>query len=102
MKSNFSELSRFLCMEKREIIKQARLAAISRQALFWSFFAPALFIALLLFEAEFEISGLGNAIKIAFEHNDYPLFYGGLCCAIFFTLAVNIFFLTLKNILPHK
>jgi ABC-type dipeptide/oligopeptide/nickel transport system permease component len=101
-RSNFSELSRFLCMDKRKITKQARLAALSKQVLFWSFFSPAIFIALLFFEAEFEISGLGNTIKIAFQRGDYPLFYGGLCCAIMFILAVNIFFITLKNILPHK
>jgi len=102
MKSDFSKLSRFLCMEKREIIKQARLATLSRQASFWSFFSPALFVALLLFEAKFEIAGLGSTIKIAFERNDYPLFYGSLCCAILFILVLNIFFLTLKNIFPHK
>jgi len=102
MKSDFSELSRFLGMDKREIAKQAKLATLSRLALFWSFFAPALFIALLFFEAGFETSGLGNAIKIALERNDLPLFYGGLSCAVFFTLAVNIFFLILKKILPHR
>jgi ABC-type dipeptide/oligopeptide/nickel transport system permease component len=102
MKSNFSELSRFLCMDKRKIAKQAKLAALSKQVLFWSFFAPAIFVALLFFEAKFEILGLGSTIKIAFERNDFSLFYGSLCCTIMFILAVNIFFLMLKNILPHK
>jgi len=102
MRSNFSELSRFLCMDKRKIAKQARFAALSKQVLFWSFFSPAIFIALLFFEAEFEISGLGSTMKIALSRGDYPLFYGSLCCAIVFVLALNIFFITLKNILPHK
>jgi len=102
MKSDFSELSRFLCMDKREIAKQARLATLSRQASFWSFFSPAIFAALLLFEAKFGISGLGSTIKISFERNDFPLFYGSLCTAIAFILAMNIFFLTLKKLLPHK
>ena len=102
MRGNFSELSRFLCMDKHKIAKQARLAALSKQVLFWSFFSPAIFIILLLFEAKFEILGLGSTIKIAFYHEDFSLFYGSLCCAIMFILAINIFFLTLRNILPHK
>jgi ABC-type dipeptide/oligopeptide/nickel transport system permease component len=102
MKSDFSEWSRFLCMDKRKIAKQARLAALSKQVLLWSFLSPAIFIALLFFEAKFEISGLGSTIEIAFERGDFPLFYGSLCCAIMFVLAMDIFFITLKNILPHK
>jgi len=102
MRSNFSELSRFLCMDRRKIAKQARFAALSKQVLLWSFLSPAIFIALLLFEAEFEISGLGSTIKIALSRGDYPLFYGSLCCAIIFIAIMNIFFITLKNILPHK
>jgi len=102
MKGNFSELSRFLRMDKHKITKQAKLAALSKQVLFWNFFSPAIFIILLLFEAKFEVLGLGNTIKTAFYREDFPLFYGSLCCAIVFILAVNIFFFTLKKILPHK
>jgi ABC-type dipeptide/oligopeptide/nickel transport system permease component len=102
MRSDFSELSRFLCMDRRKIAKQARLAALPKQVLFWSFFAPAIFIILLFFEAKSGIPGLGNTIKTAFERDDFPLFYGSLCCAFMFVLAMNIFFLTLRNILPHK
>jgi len=102
MNGNFSELSRFLRMDKGKITRQARLAALPCQALFWSFFAPIIFIALLLFEAKLGIPGLGNTIKTAFERDDFSLFYGGLLCSLIFILIVNLFFLMFKNILSHK
>jgi len=102
MNGNFSELSRFLRMDKGKIARQARFAALPCQALFWSFFAPIIFISLLLFEAKLGIPGLGSTMEIAFERNDFPLFYGGLLCSFIFILIVNLFFIMLKNILPHK
>jgi ABC-type dipeptide/oligopeptide/nickel transport system permease component len=102
MKSNFSELSRFLRMDKGKIARQARLAALPGQALFWSFFTPVIFIALLFFEMEFEVSGLGNIIKTAFINGDSPLFYGASLCTLLFILTLNMFFLMLKTILPRK
>jgi len=102
MNGDFSELSRFLRMDRDKIIKQARLAVLSKLVFFWSFFSPVTFIALLLFEAKFGIPGLGNTIKTAFEHRDFPLFYGGSLFVFMFIFTVNLFFLTLKNILPHK
>ncbi|MDR2732474.1 MAG: hypothetical protein LBB36_04570, partial [Fibromonadaceae bacterium] len=62
-------------MDKDKILRQARIAALPRQAFFWSFFSPAIFIIILFFEAKFEISGLGNTIKIAFYNGDFPLLY---------------------------
>ena len=100
--SNFSELSVFLRMNKKKIIKQARIAALPKQAFYWSLLAPVIFIGLLFFEAKFELQGLGNTIKMAFELNDLPLLYGGFTCAFGFILFVNVCFLTLKNILPRK
>jgi ABC-type dipeptide/oligopeptide/nickel transport system permease component len=102
MRGNFSELSRFLCMDKDRIARQAKFAALPKQVLFWSFFAPAIFVALLFLEAKFEIPGLGNTIKTAFYHEDFSLLYGSLCVAFIFIFAMNIFFLTIKNILPRK
>jgi ABC-type dipeptide/oligopeptide/nickel transport system permease component len=102
MRDNFSELSRFLCMDKNKIARQAKFAALPKQALFWSFFAPAIFVALLFYEAKFEIPGIGNTIKTAFYREDFPVFCGSLCVAFMFIFAVNIFFLTLKNILSRK
>jgi len=102
MSSNFSKLSRFLRMDRKKIARQARLAALPKQAFFWSFLAPVIFIFLLFFEAEFEIPGLGNTIKTAFYLKDFPLFYGSSLCAFMFILVVTVCFLTLKSILPHK
>jgi len=102
MNGNFSKLSHFLRMDVKKIAKQAKLAALSSQALYWSLLAPVIFIVLLLFEAKFQIHGLGNTIKTAFELNDFPLFYGGSLCAFIFILVVSVFFLTLKRLLPHK
>jgi ABC-type dipeptide/oligopeptide/nickel transport system permease component len=97
--SNFSALSSFLRMDSSKIKRQARYAALPRQALIWSFFAPALFIVLLFFEAKFEIPGLGNTIKTAFELKDIPLFYGSSTCAFVFIMAVNMFFFVFKILL---
>jgi len=102
MGSNFSELSVFLRMDKKRIAKQARIAALPRQAFYWSLLSPVIFIVLLFFEAKFEFPGLGNTIKMAFELNDSPLLYGGAVCVFLFVLAVNVFFLALTKILPHK
>jgi len=102
MNRNFSELSRFLRMDNRRIVKQARVSALPGQAFFWSFLSPVIFIGLMLFEAKFGIPGLGNTIKTAFELNDLPLLYGSSVCAFGFILIINLFFLALKKILPHK
>jgi ABC-type dipeptide/oligopeptide/nickel transport system permease component len=91
----FSRLSYFLRMDRRKILKQARLAALPAQALFWSFFAPVIFIFMLIFEEQ----GLGNTIKMAFSKGDFPLFYGSFICAFLFVLALNLFFLTFRIIL---
>jgi len=100
--SNFSKLSRFLRMDRKKIARQAKFAALPRQAFYWSFLAPIIFIVLLFFEAKLQIHGLGNTIKTASELNDFPLFYGSILCAFIFILVVNVFFLTLRRILPHK
>ncbi|MDR2584413.1 MAG: hypothetical protein LBC75_13125 [Fibromonadaceae bacterium] len=89
-------------MDKAKVLKQARIAALPMQALIWSFFAPAIFIAILLFEAKFNIPGLGSTIKTAYNLKDFPLLYGSSFYALAFTLFANIFFLTFKIILPHK
>ncbi len=102
MSSNSSKLSRFLRMDRKKIARQARLAALPRQVFFWSFLAPVIFIVLLVFEAKFEIAGLGNTMKTAFYLKDFPLFYGSSICAFGFILVVNVFFLTLKRILPLR
>jgi ABC-type dipeptide/oligopeptide/nickel transport system permease component len=102
MNGNFCELSRFLRMDNGKIARQARLAVLSRQAFIWSFFAPVIFVVLLFFEVKLEIPGLGNTIKTAFERGDFPLFYGSSLCTFIFVFIVNLFFLTLKCILPHK
>lgn len=102
MNSNFSKLSHFLRMDRKKIERQAKLAALPCQAFYWSFIAPVIFLVLLFFEAKFQIHGLGNTMKTAFELNDFSLFYGGILCTFMFILAVNVFFLTLKRILPHK
>jgi len=102
LSSRFSEFSTFLRMDKAKILKQARIAALPMQALFWSFFAPAIFIALLFLEAKFNIPGLGSTIKNAYYLKDFPLLYGSSLYALVFALFANIFFLTFKIILPHK
>jgi len=102
MSSKISELSFFLRMDPKKILKQARIAALPRQALYWSLISPVIFILLLLFEAKFEVQGLGNTMKIALELSDMPLFYGSFASAIVFVFIINIFFLTLKQILPHR
>ena len=89
-------------MDKAKILKQARIAALPFQALFWSFFAPAIFIALLFLEAKFNIPGLGSTIKNAYYLKDFPLLYGSSLYALAFALFANMFFLTFKIILPHK
>jgi ABC-type dipeptide/oligopeptide/nickel transport system permease component len=86
-------------MDSSKIRRQARYAALPEQAFFWSFFAPAIFIVLLFFEAKFEIPGLGNTIKTAFELKDIPLFYGSSICAFVFVIAVNMFFFAFKILL---
>jgi len=102
MSNKISELSFFLRMDPKKVVKQARIAALPRQALYWSFISPLIFIILLFFEAKFEFLGLGNTMRNALELNDMPLFYGSSTCAVAFAFIVNIFFLTLKKILPHK
>jgi ABC-type dipeptide/oligopeptide/nickel transport system permease component len=102
LNSKFSQFSVFLRMDKAKILRQARIAALPGQALLWSFFAPAIFIVLLLLEAKFGIPGLGSTIKIAYNLNDFPLLYGSSLCVLAFALFANIFFLTLKIILSHK
>jgi len=102
LNSEFSEFSGFLRMDKAKILKQARVAALPMQALVWSFFAPAIFIVLLLLEAKFNIPGLGSTIKTAYDLKDFPLLYGSSFYALAFTLFANMFFLTFKIILPHK
>jgi ABC-type dipeptide/oligopeptide/nickel transport system permease component len=92
MNSNFSELSRFLRMSKDKTARQARLAALPGQVLFWSFFAPIIFAALLLVEAEFELPGLGSTIKTALLNNDLSLLYGSSICAFAFISSLNILF----------
>jgi ABC-type dipeptide/oligopeptide/nickel transport system permease component len=96
MKTDFSKLSRFLGMDRSKIRKQARLAALPKQALLWSLFAPVILILLLLAEAKLGASGLGNTMKIALDRGDFPLFYGSLVCAFLFVLAVNLFFLMIR------
>jgi ABC-type dipeptide/oligopeptide/nickel transport system permease component len=102
MKRNFSELSFFLHMDRKKILRQAWLAALPKQILFWNFLSPAIFVILLFLEAKFKFPGLGNTIITAFELKDYSLFYGSSICAFIFILTVSIFFLTLKNILLRK
>jgi ABC-type dipeptide/oligopeptide/nickel transport system permease component len=102
LNSKFSEFSMFLRMDKAKILRQARIAALPRQAVLWSFFAPVVFIVLLLLEAKLNIPGLGNTIKIAYDLKDFPLLYGSSLCALIFTLFANMFFLTIKIILSHK
>jgi len=102
LNSEFSEFSMFLRMDKAKILRQARIAALPIQALFWSFFAPAIFIVILLLEAKFNIPGLGSTIKTAYDLADFPLLYGSSFYALAFALFANMFFLTFKIILPHK
>ena len=102
MSSNFSELSGYLRMNRKKISKQAKIAALPKQVLIWSLLAPVIFIVLLFVEAKFEVPGIGNTMKMAFELNDLPLLYGSFACTFGFVLALNIFFLILKKILPHK
>ena len=102
LNSKFSEFSMFLRMDKAKILRQARFAALPMQALLWSFFAPAIFIGLLFLEAKFNVPGLGSTIKAAYNLKDFPLLYGSSFYALAFVLFANIFFLTLKIILPRK
>jgi ABC-type dipeptide/oligopeptide/nickel transport system permease component len=97
--SDFSQLSRFLRMNEGKILKQARLAALPKQALLWSFFAPAILVFIFIFEARLGGQGLGSIIKTAFDKADFPLLYGSFVCAFLFILAVNLFFLALRAIL---
>jgi len=99
MNSNFSKFSSFLRMDKNKIIRQARIAALPKQVFYWSIFSPVIFIFVFIFEAKFEVYGLGSIIKTAFYLGDFPLFYGGFICAFISVLAVSIFFLMLKGIL---
>jgi len=99
MNSNFSKLSRFLRMDNNKIAKQARIAALPKQVLYWGIFSPIIFALIFIFEANFGNSGLGNIIKTAFYLGDFPLFYGSFACALFSVLAAGIFFLMLKGIL---
>ena len=102
LNSEFSEFSMFLRMDKAKILKQARIAALPMQAFFWSFFAPAIFVVILLLEAKFNIPGLGSTIKNAYNLGDFPLLYGSSFYALAFALFANMFFLMFKIILPHK
>jgi len=102
LNNRFSEFSMFLRMDEAKILKQARIAALPVQALFWSFFAPAIFIILLFLEAKFNIQGLGSTIKTAYYLKDFPLLYGSSLYALMFALFASMFFLTVKIILPHK
>jgi len=89
-------------MDKTKILRQARIAALPGQVLLWSFLAPVIFIVLLLLEAKLNIPGLGSTIKTAYNLKDFPLFYGSSLYALAFALVANMFFLTLKIILPRK
>jgi len=102
LNKNYSRLSHFLRMDKSKILKQAQFAALPKQVLFWSFFAPVILISLFSAEAKLGIPGLGNNIKTAFERLDFPVIYGSFICIFLFVLAVNIFFLTLRFILLRK
>jgi ABC-type dipeptide/oligopeptide/nickel transport system permease component len=102
MNCEFSKFSVFLHMDKAKILKQAKIAALPGQALFWSFFAPLIFCVLLFVEYKFEVPGIGNSIKTAYCLNDFQLLYGDLFCAFIFAFALNISFLTIKIILPHR
>ena len=102
MDSDFSQLSLLLRMDKRNILKQARLAALPKQALFWSFLAPVILVVLLIIEAKFKFPGLGSTIKTAFDKGDIPIFYGSCISAFLFVLAASLFFLALRTILLRK
>jgi len=102
MKKDFSRLSLFLRMDVNRVKKQALLAALPRQALFWAFFAPFIFIALLFMEAYFELQGLGMVIKIAYLQKDMPLLYGSVFCSFSFACMLSMCFLFLKGALPRK
>ena len=102
LNSEFSEFSMFLRMDKAKILKQARIAVLPELALLWSFLVSAIFIVLLILEAKFNIPGIGSTIKTAYNLKDFPLLYGSSLYALAFILFINIFFLTLKIILPHK
>jgi len=102
MKKDFSRLSLFLRMDINRVKKQALLAALPRQALFWAFFSPFIFIVLLLMEAYFELQGLGMVIKTAYLQNDMPLLYGSIFCGFSFACILSMCFLFLKGALPRK
>jgi ABC-type dipeptide/oligopeptide/nickel transport system permease component len=102
MNKDFSELSAFLRMDSGRVKKQAMLAALPGQAIFWSIISPLIFFALLFFETKFETYGLGTLIETALSAKDLPLLYGCLFCAALFGLATNAFFLFFKIILPGK
>jgi len=102
MKKDFSRLSFFLRMDIKRVRKQALLAALPHQALFWTFFAPLIFLVLLFTEAYFELQGLGMVIKIAYFQNDMPLLYGSIFCSLLFACMLSVCFLFLRSALPHK
>jgi ABC-type dipeptide/oligopeptide/nickel transport system permease component len=102
MNRDFSQLSAFLRMSRCNVLKQARLAALPKQALFWSFLAPVILVFLLIIEAKFNFPGLGNTIKTAFDKGDISLFYGSCVSAFLFVLASNLFFLALRTMFPRK
>jgi ABC-type dipeptide/oligopeptide/nickel transport system permease component len=102
MNKDFSRLSAYLRMDFKRIKRQALFAALPGQALFWSFFSPLIFFALLFFEAKFEVQGLGMLLETAFSTKDFPLVYGSLFCVILFAITINAFFLFFKAILPRK
>lgn len=87
LSNDVSKLSRFLKMDEKKIIRQARFAALPKQLFFWSIFAPIIFIIVLSLEAAFGVSGLGSTIKIAILHKDNQLLYGCCLCSFGFVLA---------------
>jgi len=102
MKKDFSQLSLFLRMDINRVKKQALLAALPRQTLFWAFFSPFIFLVLLFMEAYFELQGLGMVIKTAYLQNDMPLLYGSIFCSFSFACILSMCFIFLKCALPHK
>lgn len=102
MKKDFSRLSLFLRMDIKRVRKQALLAALPRQALFWAFFSPFIFLVLLFIEAYFELQGLGMVIKIAYLQNDMPLLHGSIFCSFSFACMLSMCFLFLKAALLYK
>ena len=87
LSDDFTELSRFLKMDEKKIIRQARFTALPKQLFFWSMFAPFIFVIVICSEAILGGAGLGSTIKIAILHKDNQLLYGCCICAFGFILA---------------